>query len=159
MKLKIAPILATLFLCSSPTFAVVLSIEDCVDMVLATDQSVLAAQYALDEAHGNLLYAKSKFFPSFSLSASMTKLSNVPYTVIPAGIFGPDEIKMTMGTDESVSLGATLVQPLWMGEGSTTAMSWRRLANRWRRRESVLLGAKWSIPCVRHFTVCFWPRN
>ena len=115
MKLKIAPMLAIFFLCSSPTFAVVLSIDDCLSMVLTTDQSVLAAQYALDEAHGNLLYAKSKFFPSFSLSASMTKLSNVPYTIIPAGIFGPDEVKMTMGTDESVTLGATLVQPLWMG--------------------------------------------
>jgi outer membrane protein len=115
MRLKVLSMLATLFLCSAPTFAVVLSIDDCVNMVLATDQSVLAAQYALDEAHGNLIYAKSKFFPTFSLSASVTKLSNVPYTVIPAGVFGPEEMKITMGTDESVVLGATLVQPLWMG--------------------------------------------
>lgn len=115
MKLLTVSLALILFLYSLPASGVVLSVDDCIEMALESDQSVIAARYALEEAHGNLVYARSGFFPTLSLDASITKLSTVPQVTIPAGLFGPDEMRITMGTDEQVSLGATLVQPIWYG--------------------------------------------
>jgi outer membrane protein TolC len=91
------------------TFAVELTIGECIDMALSTDETLSSYYSDLESTHGQVISARGGFFPQLNVSSSYTRLSEVPVVTIPQ--LG----RIPMGTSENFDFKTQLIQPLYAG--------------------------------------------
>ncbi|RKZ00159.1 MAG: hypothetical protein DRQ04_06510 [Candidatus Hydrothermota bacterium] len=126
-----------------------LTLEDAVNMALERNLQVLAAEESHNSAYGNLLQARSGFFPQVSLSSSYTYLSTIQkmetYHLVRLepdpqnpGSFIPvfEKSEMPFGYKNNYSFGLTVQQVLF---------SWGRLINNYKLAKHNLRSTDYDI--------------
>ena len=91
-----------------------LSLEEVIDLVLAQNPLIRAAQERIHQAKAGERSARADLFPKLSSSYSYYRLHQRPY-----GFFGPAG-KIMIGDDDDYSWNITAVQPLYTGLALTT---------------------------------------
>jgi len=110
-------IFVLLSLMFTASFAVELTIDECINIALSNDEMLSSYYCDLESTHGQVISARGGFFPQLNVSSSYTRLKDIPVVTIPGDMFGKPgiEIKMPMGTNENFDFKTQLIQPLYAG--------------------------------------------
>ncbi len=101
-----------------------LTLEQAVNEALANNQDYLMARAELERAQAEIQRATAEALPDLSFSSSYTRNLEIPEVV-----FGGMSFKL--GTDNSISAGLTLKQPIWQGGKVAGAIKIARLYRRY----------------------------
>ncbi len=110
------PVLAAVFCCASTlAFGSPITIDDAVASALLRNQDYLIARSQLDKAEAEIQKATAGALPTLDFGSSFTRNLKIPTMV-----FAGESYKF--GSDNSVNIGLTLTQPIWIGGKVFAAM-------------------------------------
>ncbi len=104
----------------------IMELEDCLEIALEYNQSLLIAKTEQDKANAQYTEAYSVAMPKITFNASYTYIVNPPVMKLdlPAGVMGPDPVYMEMPAayNNNYNAGLTLTQPIYLGGRVGTAL-------------------------------------
>ena len=140
-------LVASPLLSTGQTAASVRSLEECIELALANDKRVLAADIDLRMAEARVDEQQANLLPKVRGVADMRHYADLPYQLLPASFFGgPEGVyrEIQFGTPDNIALNVQAQLPLvdvasW--EGIHVAREAARMAGmqRERSREEVVL--------------------
>ncbi|MCB0788463.1 MAG: TolC family protein [Flavobacteriales bacterium] len=140
-------LVASPLLSTGQTAASVRSLEECIELALANDKRVLAADIDLRMAEARVDEQQANLLPKVRGVADMRHYADLPYQLLPASFFGgPEGVyrEIQFGTPDNIALNVQAQLPLvdvgsW--EGINVAREAERMAGmqRERSREDVVL--------------------
>ena len=140
-------LVASPLLSTGQTAASVRSLEECIELALANDKRVLAADIDLRMAEARVDEQQANLLPKVRGVADMRHYADLPYQLLPASFFGgPEGVyrEIQFGTPDNIALNVQAQLPLvdvasW--EGIHVAREAERMAGmqRERSREDVVL--------------------
>ncbi|HPJ53410.1 MAG TPA: TolC family protein [Flavobacteriales bacterium] len=140
-------LVASPLLSTGQTAASVRSLEECIELALANDKRVLAADIDLRMAEARVDEQQANLLPKVRGVADMRHYADLPYQLLPASFFGgPEGVyrEIQFGTPDNIALNVQAQLPLvdvgsW--EGINVAREAERMAGmqRERSREEVVL--------------------
>lgn len=115
MKIKIFTIIIVLTVSAYAEEKYILTIKQAKKLALSQNREILIAKEGLNSSDGQLIDARSSFFPKLSLSGNYNYISNIPSMSIsiPAGLLGNISKQIDTGLNNNWAFKATLSQTLF----------------------------------------------
>jgi len=95
----------------------IFSLDESVETALRQSAQIRAAQEGVYGAESQKKEAFTGFLPKLSTSYSYTRLNDVSYFRVPAGVFGPTSLNIPAGTQDNYTWASEIKQPLFAGGG------------------------------------------
>jgi outer membrane protein TolC len=113
-KLKRFLLFAAVFVTVQPLWAQpVLSLKECIDFGLANHPAIAVARNNQENARQQAREAIASYLPQVNLNANVTNNLKLQTNVIPAGVFGPEEQRITFGNKYATQAIADANQPIY----------------------------------------------